>query len=141
MIPSLSPNDEIDKVHNASVGHNGVYVTLQRLLRNNVQWASRAEMIRNIDEYLMGCVVCQKMRKRSSRHKYKVDRFMLEGSPFAELSIDILKLPNADVYGNMYVVVVVDNFSHWVSLYACKNKTAQNSKSYHANCCKFWGAA
>jgi hypothetical protein len=126
-IPSLSPRDEIDKVHNALVGHNGVYVTLQRLLKNDVQWANRAEMIRNIDDYLKGCVVCQKMRKRSSRHKYKVDRFMLEGSPFAELSVDILKLPNADVYGNLYVIVVVDNFSHWVSLYACKNKTAQNA--------------
>jgi hypothetical protein len=111
-------------VHNATVGHNGVYVTLQRLLQKESVWANRADMIRDIDAYLRGCVVCQKMRKRSSRHKHSVERFMLEGSPFAELSIDILKLPTADVFGNQYVCVVVDNFSHWTSLYACKNKTA-----------------
>jgi hypothetical protein len=52
---------------------------------------------------------------------------MIEGSPFAELSVDILKLPDADVFGNQYIVVVIDNFSHWVSLYACKNKTALNA--------------
>ena len=126
-IPNLSPEDEIRAVHNAHVGHAGVYVTLQRLLSRESKWGSRAQMLRDIDAFLKGCVVCQKMRKRDSKHSHKVERFMLEGSPFAELSVDILKLPDADVMGNQYIVVVIDSFSHWTQLFACKNKTALNA--------------
>jgi len=126
-IPTLSPIDEIKAVHNASVGHSGVYVTLQRLLEKGVSWGTRVEMLKDIDAFLMGCVVCQKMRKRSSKHSHRVERFMLEGTPFGELSVDILKLPDADVLGNQYIVVVIDSFSHWVQLFACKNKTALNA--------------
>jgi hypothetical protein len=39
------------------------------------------------------------------------------------LSIDLLKLPSPDVFGMAYVVVVVDNFSHWTSLIAVRNKS------------------
>jgi len=69
-----------------------------------------------------GCPVCQKMRKR--RDRVKVNRHVISGSPFAEISIDILKLPTPDVRGYRYCVVIVDNFSHWTSVTACANKSA-----------------
>jgi hypothetical protein len=120
--PFITANDEISAVHNDLVGHAGVYVTLQRLLRNGRSWASRKQMIAEIDAFLMGCPVCQKMKKR--RNAVVIDRHTLAGSPFSELSIDILKLPEPDVRGNKYCVVIIDNFSHWVSLTACANKSA-----------------
>jgi hypothetical protein len=49
---------------------------------------------------------------------------VIEGSPFAELSVDILKLPKRDCHGNLYVVVIVDSFSRWVSLEAVQDKSA-----------------
>jgi hypothetical protein len=120
--PFVSVSAELGAVHNDLVGHAGVYVTLQRLLRNGRAWASRKQMLAEVDAFIQGCPVCQKLKKR--RRSVIVDRHTIAGSPFAELSIDVLKLPEPDVRGNKYCVVIVDNFSHWVSLTACVNKSA-----------------
>jgi hypothetical protein len=112
----------IESVHNNVAGHGGVLVTLQRLLRRGHPTVSRKQMLRDIDDYLKGCVGCQKMRKRSTGSA--VTRRVISGSPFSDLSIDILKLPFPDAYGNVYIVVIVDNFSHWTTTYACANKSA-----------------
>jgi hypothetical protein len=112
----------IERVHNDVAGHGGVLVTLQRLLRIGTPTVTRKQMLSDIDNFLKGCVGCQKMRKRSSGSA--VTRRVIEGSPFSDLSIDILKLPFPDAYGHQYIVVIVDNFSHWVSTYACANKSA-----------------
>ena len=79
-------------------------------------------MVADIDAYIKGCVSCQKMHKRKAAVADR--RHTISGSPFAELSIDILKLPEPDVVGNQYCVVIVDSFSHWTSIVACKNKSA-----------------
>jgi len=109
-------------VHNDMAGHGGVLVTLQRVLKMGKPQASRKQMLADIDAFLKGCVGCQKMRKRSSGSA--VTRRVISGNPFEELSVDILKLPFPDAHGNAYVVTIVDNFSHWVSTYACPNKSA-----------------
>jgi hypothetical protein len=121
-IESNSPRAAFDKAHNCTVGHAGLMVTLSRVLRSNRAWATREQMMKDIDQFLSGCVVCQKFRKRHNRRTD--ERFVIEGNPFAELSVDILKLPKRDCNGNLYVVVVVDSFSRWVSLEAVQDKTA-----------------
>jgi hypothetical protein len=88
----------------------------------NKEWASRKEMLQNIDQFISGCTVCQKFRKRHNRRAD--ERFVIEGNPFSELSVDILKLPKRDCNHNMYVVVIVDSFSRWVSLEAVQTKSA-----------------
>ena len=120
--PLPSTDDEIKAIHNDLVGHAGVYVTLQRLLRNGRSWGSRKQMLDDVDSFIRGCAVCQKLKKR--RQSVVIDRHTLSGSPFSELSIDMLKLPQPDVRGNKYCVVIIDNFSHWVSLTAVANKSA-----------------
>lgn len=121
-VPVLDAAVEFAAVHNDLVGHGGAYVTLQRALTNSRSWASKAQMLKDIDAFIQSCPCCQKMRKRSSRSL--VDRHTISGSPFSQLSVDILKLPNPDVYGYGYIVVIVDNFSHWTSLVAVRNKSA-----------------
>ena len=123
-IPHLedTPRQVFDGVHNATVGHNGVLVTLNRVLRQNKGWASRKDMLEQIDQFISGCTVCQKFRKRHNRRTD--ERFVIEGNPFSELSVDILKLPKRDCNNNLYVVVIVDSFSRWVSLEAVQNKSA-----------------
>ena len=115
-------NRTLQTVHNAVVGHNGVLVTLNRVLRADKQWATRKEMIDHIDQFISGCTICQKYRKRHNRRTD--ERFVISGNPFAELSVDILKLPKRDCNGNLYVVVIVDSFSRWVSLEPVPDKTA-----------------
>jgi hypothetical protein len=120
--PFINIATEMGPVHNDLVGHKGVYTTLQRLLRNGRSWGSRKQMLDDIDSFIMGCPVCQKMKKR--RDRVIVDRHTIAGSPFAELSIDVLKLPRPDARGNKYCIVIVDSFSRWTQLTACVNKSA-----------------
>jgi hypothetical protein len=124
-VPILDATSTIRQVHNDLLGHAGTFVTLQRVLRNNKQWGTRKQMIIDIDTFLRGCPSCQKMRKRKS--STFIDRHTISGSPFAELSIDMLKLPDPDSLGMQYVVVIVDSFSHWVSLTAVRNKSAYDA--------------
>lgn len=121
VVPLMDASDEIKAVHNDLLGHAGTYVTLQRALRNGRIWGSRKQMLQDVDNFILGCPCCQKMRKRSS--KSRDERRVISGSPFAELSVDLLKLPKPDAFGNAYVVVIVDNFSHWTSLIAVKSKS------------------
>jgi hypothetical protein len=122
LLPAIDAETEIRNVHNDLVGHAGVFVTLQRALRNSRSWDSRAKMLQDIDNFIKGCPCCQKLKKRSSR---SLDvRHTISGSPFSEVSIDLLKLPKPDAYGMQYVVVVVDSFSHWTSCVAVRNKSA-----------------
>jgi hypothetical protein len=125
VIPEIdheTPAQIMAHAHNSTVGHSGVLVTLNRVLRADKQWASRAEMIEQIDQFISGCSVCQKFRKRSNRQTD--ERFVIAGNPFSELSVDILKLPKRDCHGNLYVVVIVDSFSRWVCLEAVQDKSA-----------------
>lgn len=117
-----SPRAAFNKAHNCTVGHAGLMVTLNRVLRSNRAWATREQMVKDIDQFLSGCVVCQKFRKRHNRRTD--ERFVIEGNPFSELSVDNLKLPKRDCNNNLYVVVVVDSFSRWVSLEPVPDKTA-----------------
>jgi hypothetical protein len=121
-IPALDADDVICSMHNDVVGHAGVLTTLQRVLRADKQWASRKQMIADIDAFLGGCVTCQKFRKRHNRAKDQ--RFHIEGSPFSELSVDVLYLPRRDCRDNAYVVVMVDSFSRWVTCVPVPDKSA-----------------
>jgi hypothetical protein len=99
-----------------------VFTTLQRALTTNKgSWASRARMLADVDAFISGCECCQKFRKRRTQGSH---RFVIEGSPFAELSIDILKLPRADCHNCKYVVVIVDSFTRWTHTVAVEDKTA-----------------
>jgi hypothetical protein len=121
-IPAVDADETIRGVHNDIVGHAGVLTTLQRVLRTDKQWASRSQMIDDIDAFLSGCVTCQKFRKRHNRDKDQ--RFHIAGSPFSELSVDVLQLPRRDCNGNFYVVVVIDSFSRWVQCIPVADKSA-----------------
>jgi hypothetical protein len=121
-IPAIDADEIIARMHNDVVGHAGVLTTLQRVLRTDKSWASRKQMIADIDAFLSGCVTCQKFRKRHNRTKDQ--RFTIAGSPFSELSVDILQLPRRDCNGNVYVVVIIDSFTRWLTCVPTTDKSA-----------------
>jgi hypothetical protein len=115
----------IESVHGDIVGHGGCYVSLQRILRHKRVWASQKCMLQDIDAFIAGCPTCQKFKKRHDNATN--NRFFIEGSPFAEISVDILNLPSADCYGNAYVVMIVDSFTRFVFAVPVPDKTAINA--------------
>lgn len=119
------PTKIIASAHGDLVGHGGCYVTLQRILRHKRPWSSRSTMLADIDSFISGCPTCQKFRKR---HDKSADqRFFIEGSPFAEISVDILNLPAPDCYGNAYIVTIVDSFTRFLFAVPVPDKTAINA--------------
>jgi hypothetical protein len=102
-----------------------ILVTLQRMLRRVIPNVSRKQMPESIDTFLTGCPGCQKMRKRSSHSA--VRRRIVHGNPFEESSVDILSLPFPDALSHNYVVTIVDNFSHWISVSACQSKLTKSA--------------
>ena len=124
-IPDLNEQDVerlLHRAHSDIVGHAGVFTTLQRALTSNKGgWANRKRMLADVDAFISGCPTCQKFRKRRTHADH---RFVIEGSPFAELSVDILKLPRADCHNCKYVVVIVDSFTRWTNCVAVEDKTA-----------------
>jgi hypothetical protein len=115
----------IDSVHGDIVGHGGCYVSLQRILRHKKAWSSRSKMLQDIDQFIAGCPTCQKFKKRHDNATNH--RFFIEGSPFSEISVDILNLPKQDCYGNAYVVMIVDSFTRFVFAVPVPDKTAINA--------------
>jgi hypothetical protein len=124
-IPDLNEQDVtrlLNTVHSDVTGHAGVFTTLQRALTSNKGgWAARKRMLADVDAFISGCPTCQKFHKRRTQANH---RFVIEGSPFAELSVDVLKLPRADCHNCKYVVVIVDSFTRWTYCVAVEDKTA-----------------
>jgi len=115
----------IESVHGDIVGHGGTYVSLQRILRHKKAWSSQTKMLQDIDQFISGCPTCQKFKKRHDSATN--NRFFIEGSPFSEISVDILNLPKPDCYGNAYVVMIVDSFTRFVFAVPVPDKTAINA--------------
>jgi hypothetical protein len=135
--PAIDADEIIKTVHNDIVGHSGVLTTLQRVLRTDKQWASRSKMIEDIDAFLSGCTTCQKFRKRHNKNAQQ--RFTITGSPFAELSVDILQLPKRDCNQNLYVVVIIDSFTRWLTCVPTQDKSALSAARALIQCIGTFG--
>jgi len=122
---SQTPKEIIAIAHGDIVGHGGCYVTLQRVLKSKREWNSRTKMLADIDAFISGCPTCQKFKKRHDKSSNQ--RFFIEGSPFAEISVDILNLPAPDCYGNAYIVTIVDTFTRFLFAVPVPDKTAINA--------------
>jgi hypothetical protein len=124
-IPDLNDQDVnrlLASVHSDITGHAGVFTTLQRALTSHKgSWANRKQMLDAVDAFISGCPCCQKYRKRRTHADH---RFVIDGSPFSQLSIDILQLPRADCHGCKYVVVIVDSFTRWTNCVPVSDKSA-----------------
>jgi hypothetical protein len=127
-VESLSPQyvtKVIESVHGDIVGHGGTYVSLQRILRHKREWASRSQLLADIDQFISGYPTCQKFKKRHNNDAS--ERFFIEGSPFSEISVDILNLPKPDCYGNAYIVTIADSLTRFVFDVPVPDKTAMNA--------------
>ena len=85
---SHNPSDVqkiIESVHGDVIGHDGTFVSLQRVLRHKRGWASRSKMLEDIDQFIAGCLTCQKFKKRYDNTTNT--RFFIEGAPFSEISV------------------------------------------------------
>ena len=117
--------EPLAKVHNTNVGHHGVEKTHQRLLSSlPKELLKKYPNLRPIiRRFIQKCPCCQKMstlRIPIHTHKYTLAAY----APMYKVCMDTINLDNEDIYGNKYIIVLIDCFSRWVELYAMPDLTA-----------------
>ena len=68
-------------------------------------------------------------------HKYTLAAY----APMYRVSIDTINLDEADIYGNKYIIVIIDCFSRWIELYAVPDLTAVSAAQAIIQWCGTFG--
>ena len=124
IIPTQEQYSAMKACHNATVGHNGVEPTIQRLEAAGKKWKHRRQMVQ---DFIKQCDVCQK-NARAAEETIHVKPYTLSGWRLMEdRSIDFVGPFTEDAEGYKYICVIIDTFSRWVELYRCKEPTAEEA--------------
>jgi len=116
----------MESVHGGAIGHRSVLQMLKILKESGASWHNMDE---DVKEYVKHCVVCQKNSKYSN--KKAITAYHIESTePFQRLCIDTMGPLPMDKCKNKYIIVIIDIFTRYVELFACKNVTAVEA----ANC-------
>ena len=116
---SVSGKDAIAQFHGTLAGHHGVKRTRDFMLNAGLTWPN---MTNDIQQYIDGCVICQKMKKGSG---YDVElRTTMSSAPFELSSMDLIGPFRKDSKGNEYCLTVIDNFSRYTLLKGIPDKRA-----------------
>ena len=109
----------IKHYHNELVGHRGVQKTLQLLNDNGKTWRN---MRKDVQHFLAQCPCCQKNRMTPFRELVSKYTLSITSGPMKRLSIDTVGPFPEDEEGNQYILVVIDNFSRYTTLWPTKIK-------------------
>ena len=76
------------------------------------------------------CRYCQKIRLRKRDLDVARASLMTKG-PFDECSLDVIGPLPPDENGNKFIIVMIDNFSHFVFAEPIKDTTAESAAKFH----------
>ena len=122
-----------DTYHNATVGHMG-----RERTRLRIEEAADAGVIMNrkhiptpkqLDWLILHCKYCQKIRLRKRDVDVARASLMTKG-PFDECSLDVIGPLPPDVNGNKFIIVMIDNFSHFVFAEPAKSTEAESAAKF-----------
>ena len=124
----------ITKFHNSRVGHHGVERTISQISRalaaassdSKNPVTSWAYMRSHVKSFIKQCPLCQKMAVLKSQ---------IQTTPFVTSAYEPMERINLDTIGPLppsrsgytYILVLVDCFTRWVSLYPMKDLTMQSA--------------
>jgi hypothetical protein len=102
-------------------GHGGVKRTLAILDAQGLDWPERAKDVR---KFINMCPCCQKMNvMKPVIHSYP---FTLSTyGLFETVSVDLIENLHVDMFDKSMIVVIIDNFSRFIDLYAISDTSAE----------------
>jgi transposase InsO family protein len=101
-------------------GHLGIRRTKQRVARDYV-WTG---MVKDISANVRGCDVCQRVKSSNQRPAGKMDSEIVDG-PGVAVSVDFVGPLVKSPRGHQYALVIQDDFTKFVEIYAVRQATAQ----------------
>jgi len=118
----------ISRCHNSVVGHHGVYRTYKKVesYLQQVEKTPWSNMREHIRVFIKRCPCCQKM----SRLKIPIHTNPFTTatySPMERIAVDAIGPLPKDEEGNEHILVFIDCFSRYVSLYPVKDVTAKSA--------------
>jgi hypothetical protein len=121
---SLSTVDDlIARVHGGRAGHHGSRRTWAML---NEQYPGHPVRFSDVDNFIRNCPICQKTRLLPGPWDVLPPVIRHLKVPHARhmLAVDILSVTPVDENGYGYIVVIVNMFTRFTSLYPTKDKSA-----------------
>ena len=115
-----SARNQIKLVHNDVIGHLGVEKTVQKLQDTNQRWK---HMRKNVEKYIKQCSCCQKMSQLKP-HIITQPFTLASYSVMDRISIDTIGPFPENESGYQFIIVLIDNFSRFVTLIPVKSTTA-----------------
>ena len=122
---------EITKIirsyHNATVGHMGKTRTwnrLQRAIQDGQLKKEDCPTKQQVSWFVRTCSYCQKLRLRKQQLPVARTSLMTK-APMEEVSLDVIGPLCDDGEGNKYIIVMIDNFSHFSFAEAVKSTEAE----------------
>ena len=115
----------ISQVHNSTVGHFGVELTLKRLHSSfpgeEGKWPYQRE---HVKAFIKKCPCCQKMSFLKApilTAKFTTSTY----TPMERIYIDSIGPLREDSQKNRHIIVIIDGFSRWIELYAVPDVTTE----------------
>ena len=111
----------VRQCHNGIVGHRGRQQLLYELRDRGLDFPLMEEMV---DTVIKCCHTCQKIKGNAiSASKFPLGSLMTD-QPWDTLSMDYIGPISSDQYGSCYILVIIDNFSRFVELFALPNNSS-----------------
>lgn len=121
IVPDSLKSEVLKGCHDfVMAGHVGMNNTLQNVKRSFI-WHG---MTKDVSLYVKSCPVCSRNKKSNKRAKAPLMPFHA-GCVMERIHMDILGPFPRSVKGNVYVLMVVDQFTKWVEAYAIPDQSAE----------------
>jgi hypothetical protein len=108
-----------------SRGHYAVEKTIECIRKDNMQWPGYEKEVK---EFIENCSICQANRARRKSHHGLRTELHGEG-PGDKWSIDMMEV-GEDNAGFKYILVVIDNFTKWLTLRPTKTLLKEESSMH-----------
>ena len=113
----------IKRVHNSNVGHHGVERTIKKIEESGKTWKDIRQHVRT---FIARCPCCQLMSHIAPT--IRSTPFTLSHSkPMHTLAVDTIGPLPEDEKGNKFIIVIIDEFSRFLEIYAAPDATAASA--------------
>ena len=106
--------------NNVLAGHFGMVKTEQKI-RTHFFWPG---IKADVEKYVQGCVECTKSKPLNKKHRAPLTEFTA-GAPMEKCHIDILGPLPCTKRKNVYILLIVDQFTKWAEAIPLPNQTAE----------------
>jgi hypothetical protein len=124
-----SVKKQIKLVHNTEKGHFGVEQTHKKLI-------SKGYKAKRLRAYILRCPYCQLTNQRSIKTVIQPSTY----DSMTRLNIDTIGPLDISVHGYQYILVIIDTFSRYITLWPTRSTTAIEAADAIIQHVGFWHA-